>query len=209
MLDYQSKRSVHVSVINLATENKMISSPTPTALRIRFTRKPVNLEDVLNNADPDDTSSAVRIELTKALTPSEYDRFADTLLEDRDWLKGRGGHATGQARNVVEVTAPGRTTLYVDPSGSAYGRYVGVEANAQPHDTTYSTQQFTVDEVGFIQIALTKVLAAVARGELDLNQLAREELANRGLDKNGAWVGFDRANQIHLGAQPTKTRKSR
>ena len=79
----------------------MNTSPTPTALRVRFTRKPVSLEDVLNNADPDNASSAVRVELTKALTPAEYDRFADTLLEDRDWLKGRGGQATGQARSVV------------------------------------------------------------------------------------------------------------
>ena len=61
---------------------------------------------------------------------------------------------------------------------------------------TYTTQ-FTVDEVGFIQIALTKVLAAAARGELDLNLLAREELASRGLDTQGEWVGFDRALQIH------------
>ena len=61
---------------------------------------------------------------------------------------------------------------------------------------TYTTQ-FTVDEVGFIQIALTKVLAAAARGELDLNLLAREELASRGLDTKGDWVGFDRARQIH------------
>ncbi len=61
---------------------------------------------------------------------------------------------------------------------------------------TYTTQ-FTVDEVGFIQIALTKVLAAAARGELDLNLLAREELASRGLDTQGEWVGFDRASQIH------------
>ena len=49
---------------------------------------------------------------------------------------------------------------------------------------TYTTQ-FTVDEVGFIQIALTKVLAAASRGELDLNLLAREELASRGLDTQG------------------------
>jgi hypothetical protein len=61
----------------------------------------------------------------------------------------------------------------------------------------YSSNEFTVDEIGFIQIALTKVLAAVARGELDLNRLAREELASRGLDDKGIWVGFDRAKQIH------------
>ena len=62
---------------------------------------------------------------------------------------------------------------------------------------SYTSNEFTVDEIGFIQIALTKVLAAVARGELDLNRLAREELAARGLDDKGVWVGFDRAKQIH------------
>lgn len=56
---------------------------------------------------------------------------------------------------------------------------------------------FTVDELGFIQIALNKVLVAVANGELDLNDLARKELANRGLDKQGQWVGVDKANQIY------------
>ncbi len=57
-------------------------------------------------------------------------------------------------------------------------------------------RRFTVDELGFVQIADTKVLAAVARGEVDLNRLAREELAARGLDQNGNWVGFERAAQI-------------
>jgi hypothetical protein len=59
------------------------------------------------------------------------------------------------------------------------------------------TTTFTVDELGFIQLALNKVLVAVANGELDLNNLARKELANRGLDKQGNWVGFAQANQIH------------
>lgn len=62
---------------------------------------------------------------------------------------------------------------------------------------SYSSTRFTVDELGFIQTALTKVLAAAARGELDLNRLAREEMASRGLDRDGNWVGFDRARQIH------------
>lgn len=63
--------------------------------------------------------------------------------------------------------------------------------------TTDASTTFTVDELGFIQLALNKVLVAVAYGELDLNDLARKELANRGLDKQGQWVGFDKANQIH------------
>ena len=36
-------------------------------------------------------------------------------------------HAT---RHVVEVKAENRKTLYVDPSGSAYGRYVGIAEEA-------------------------------------------------------------------------------
>ena len=60
-----------------------------------------------------------------------------------------------------------------------------------------TTNGFTIDEIGFIQIALTKVLAAAARGEFDLNRLAREELAARGLDRQGEWVGFPQAKKIH------------
>ena len=61
----------------------------------------------------------------------------------------------------------------------------------------YSAGPFTVDEIGFIQIADSKVLVAVARGEIDLNRIAREELANRGLGLHGEWVGFQKAAQIH------------
>lgn len=57
----------------------------------------------------------------------------------------------------------------------------------------YSSGKFTVDEIGFIQLADVAVLAAVARGEIDLNRIAREELAGRGMDERGRWVGFDQA----------------
>lgn len=73
----------------------------------------------------------------------------------------------------------------------------------------YTTGGFTVDEVGFIQLATSKVLAAVARGELDLNQLAREELASRGQDINGVWVGFDRAAELHFGEKASARHKIR
>ena len=44
------------------------------------------------------------------------------------------------------------------------------------------TTTFTVDELGFIQLALNKVLVAVANGELDLNNrdYFRRALATRG-----------------------------
>ena len=60
---------------------------------------------------------------------------------------------------------------------------------------SYSKGRFTLDEIDFIQAATVRVLVAVSRGELDLNVLAREELASRGLDQNGVWVGFERARR--------------
>src|SRR4030042_1236306 len=63
--------------------------------------------------------------------------------------------------------------------------------------TGYSAGPFTVDEIGFIQIADAKVLAAVARGEIDLNRIAREELASRGLGLHGGGVGFKAARKVH------------
>ena len=62
---------------------------------------------------------------------------------------------------------------------------------------TYTRGNFSIDEIGFIQTADTKVLAAVARGELDRNRIAREEFASRGLDRNGVWVGLEKAREIH------------
>ena len=96
-----------------------------TSIRARFTRKPCSIDEVHHNSDPSAPPEVITIEFRKELTATEYDAFANTLLEDRDWLAGRGGHADGH-RRVVEVSAPGRATLYVDPSGSSYGRYVGV-----------------------------------------------------------------------------------
>jgi hypothetical protein len=46
------------------------------------------------------------------------------------------------------------------------------------------------DELGFLQLADTAVLARIARGEVDLHTLVRRELAGRGCDDSGRWVGF-------------------
>jgi len=46
----------------------------------------------------------------------------------------------------------------------------------------------------YLQTIPTDILAAAARGEINLNQLAQDTLANRGLNSNGAWVGFNAPN---------------
>lgn len=63
----------------------------------------------------------------------------------------------------------------------------------------YTSGPLTQEQASILQIADTQTLAAVARGEVDLNRIAREELASRGMDQNGNWVGFDKARQQLLG----------
>ena len=45
----------------------------------------------------------------------------------------------------------------------------------------------------YLQTLPTNLLQAMASGEIDAKKLAAELMADRGLDQNGKWVGFDKA----------------
>lgn len=95
-------------------------------------------------------SQVERVEITEvlSLTDAEYDDFADNFLRDDPRIAGKGGTSSTadlpevaswtdytdeqqQAfrehayREVILVRAPGRRTLFVDPAGYEYARYVG------------------------------------------------------------------------------------
>jgi len=42
-----------------------------------------------------------------------------------------------------------------------------------------------------------QLLTEALNGEFDINYLVRRELANRGLDEEGNWIGFDQAKKHH------------
>lgn len=42
----------------------------------------------------------------------------------------------------------------------------------------------------------TELLVAIANGSIDARALAQKELANRGLNQEGNWVGFDKAAEL-------------
>ena len=42
-----------------------------------------------------------------------------------------------------------------------------------------------------------RLLSEAIKGDFDLIYLIRREMANRGLDSNGKWVGFDEAKKLH------------
>ena len=88
------------------------------SIRLPFARKPANLGE-LGGRD----HHKVYVTETKELTPAEFDAFGRSLLVSRDWLRGKGG-GTGDGYLCVEVTAPGRPYLYVNPEGGDYARYV-------------------------------------------------------------------------------------
>jgi hypothetical protein len=43
----------------------------------------------------------------------------------------------------------------------------------------------------------TQLLTEALNGEVDIEYMVRRELANRGLDKEGKWVGFQQARELH------------
>ena len=77
------------------------------------------------------------------------------------------------------------TTKTHDAPAGPIDAYLGTE-NEADHTIAQKAE-------GNFQLVDTFVLAAAARGELDLNELAMAELAFRGLDENGNWIGHTEA----------------
>lgn len=97
---------------------------------VRYARKPESLYEIESTIRySDGTAYRTQIIETKELSTSEYDAFVSRPLARRDWLAGKGGWR-GETRLAIAVTAPERRTLYVDPSGSDYGRYIGMRVDA-------------------------------------------------------------------------------
>ena len=56
-----------------------------------------------------------------------YNAVCRNHLDDYIFLSGKGGYDNENHRQVVALKCQGKPTLYVDPSGSSYCRYMGVE----------------------------------------------------------------------------------
>jgi len=88
------------------------------SVRLPFARKPADLSEVGGFGN-----TRILVTETREMTTSEFDSFASNLMKSRDWLRGKGG-GTGDGYFCVEVHAPGRPYLYVNPEGGDYARYV-------------------------------------------------------------------------------------
>ena len=60
---------------------------------------------------------------SREMNIEEFDDFANHLHKSHEWLKGKGGYY-GEGRLCVEVHAPSRPHLFIDPSGADQACYV-------------------------------------------------------------------------------------
>lgn len=103
-------------------------------ITIRFARKPGSLQEMKAEVNsPGAEAAQCMVAETAELTAEEYDAFTRLIYKDWPWLEGRGGSRNGITQ-VVAITAPGRETLYANPEGYSYARYIGT---AQPEINSF------------------------------------------------------------------------
>lgn len=93
-----------------------------------LTRKPRDLDEVMQNMQYLDHKEWVEITEEVQLTPEQYESFWNNPLGDEihEFLSGKGGYQNHQ-RVAVLLRCDHQKPIVVDPSGSAYGQYVGFE----------------------------------------------------------------------------------
>jgi len=88
------------------------------SIELPFARKPCDLTELGGGS-----LQKILVTETRTMDAIEFDAFAANLMRSHDWLDGKGG-ATQAGTLCVEVCAPGRPYLYVNPEGGNYARYV-------------------------------------------------------------------------------------
>ena len=97
-------------------------------VKIYMVRKPSDIDEVMElcrryNAQAEEVTVAKTVNLPPVL----YNAVCRAPLDDYVFLSGKGGYDDENHRQVVALQCPGKPILYVDPSGSSYCRYMGVE----------------------------------------------------------------------------------
>lgn len=95
-------------------------------IRVMYCRKAVDWDEIRSclNIPHQYASKTVVVEI-KEMDDREYEEFVNNPMASREWLKDKGG-TINDIRQSIAVTCAGRPTLYVDPSGYDYARYVGL-----------------------------------------------------------------------------------
>lgn len=93
-------------------------------IKVGYARKPSCIGDVKESPFGLDPLETAVVE-TKAMSTAEYDTFVQDFFASREWLDGKGGSKNG-VMQAIEITAPDRESIYINPEGHSYARYVGL-----------------------------------------------------------------------------------
>ena len=97
-------------------------------VKIYMIRKPSDVAEVKELCQRyNNQAEEVTVVETVNLPPVWYNAVCRNPLDDYIFLSGKGGYDDFGHRKVVAIKCQGKPTLYVDPSGSSYCRYMGVE----------------------------------------------------------------------------------
>lgn len=95
---------------------------------VRFARKPSDMQEVMDAAANEAEAAAPTIIIEHIrMSPADYKTFTGDLLSQHEWMANKGGWSKDKVRLAFKISCPGQPTLYVDPSGHPYARYVGFE----------------------------------------------------------------------------------
>ena len=155
ILQYSPRPQEPVFVPEDNSVNPVVFSETKTDLfleGIRFPKlnKNDSIADYREQLDNENDYHVNRVKVTHScfLSTSDYNKFVSHLLDNQDWLAGLGGASSDADLRDVEffheytdeeqdawrskmyikaiaVSAPGCNTIYVNPEGFGYARYVG------------------------------------------------------------------------------------
>ena len=101
---------------------------TMKTVKIYMIRKPSDIDEVKELCQRyNNQAEEVTVAETVNLPPVWYDAVCQNPLNDYIFLSGKGGYNDENHRQVVALQCPGKPTPYVDPSGSSYCRYMGIE----------------------------------------------------------------------------------
>lgn len=91
-------------------------------------RKPSDIEELRNLTQQyAHQAEEVVIAETVHLSPAWYQAVCQRPLDNYIFLSSKGGYNNDNQRQVIALECDGQPTLYADPSGSSYCRYLGIE----------------------------------------------------------------------------------
>lgn len=123
--EHEEATSLIESIIKKSVRKKLTES-VGQKLNITLIRKPQNMKEVekdMRKGNGDRVKAIV--DKSYKLSADEYDKFVYNFMVHTTYLSGEGGVDPDGTVHVVEITAPGKKTIYVDPEGYDYARYVG------------------------------------------------------------------------------------